>query len=198
MRGSFDRTGQDFMATVHPEITKELAEFIHKQHLFFVATAPLSEAGHINLSPKGLDSFRIVSPLRVAYLDMTGSGNETASHLLENGRITFMFCAFEGYPNVLRLYGTGHAVLPDTPEWDELSPMFELHYGARQIIVADLNRVHTACGYAVPLMEYVSERDQLIRWAEAKGDDGLVAYRQEKNLCSVDGLPSPLAALKEE
>ena len=185
------------MAKVYPHITDELADFIRQQHLFFVATAPLNEEGHVNLSPKGLNSFRILSPLRVGYLDMTGSGIETASHLQENGRITFMFCAFEGYPNVLRLYGTGRTVLPGTPEWDEISPQFELYYGARQIIVADLNRVHTACGYAVPLMEYAGERDQLQRWAAAKGDDGLVEYRQEKNLCSIDGLPSPLAETKQ-
>ena len=186
------------MGKVHPHITDELADFIRQQHLFFVATAPLSEAGHVNLSPKGLNSFRILSPMRVAYLDMTGSGIETSSHLQENGRITFMFCAFEGYPSVLRLYGTGSAVLPGTPEWDELSPQFELFYGARQIIVADLDRVHTACGYAVPLMDYVGERDQLQRWACAKGDEGLAEYRQEKNAFSIDGLPSPLGAVEPQ
>ena len=185
------------MAKVHPEITDELAEFIRQQHLFFVATAPLSEEGHVNLSPKGLNSFRILSPLRVAYLDMTGSGIETASHLQENGRITFMFCSFEGYPKVLRLYGTGHTVLPGTAEWDELSPQFELFYGTRQIIVADLHHIRTACGYGVPLMEYAGERDQMQRWAAAKGDEGLEEYRNEKNLCSIDGLPSPLGEAKK-
>jgi hypothetical protein len=109
-----------------------------------------------------------------------------------------MFCAFEGYPSVLRLYGTGYAVLPGTAEWDELSPQFELFYGARQIIVADLNRVYTACGYAVPLMDYVGERDQLHRWACSKGDEGLAEYRQAKNAASIDGLPSPLGAAEPQ
>src|SRR5687767_15228277 len=110
--------GDHSMAKVHPEITPELQQFIEQQHLFFVATAPLSSEGHVNLSPKGHDCLRVLSPMRVAYLDMTGSGNETSAHLLENGRITFLFCAFEGAPKILRLYGKGRTVLPGSAEWD--------------------------------------------------------------------------------
>lgn len=182
------------MAKVHENITPALRQFIEAQHLFFVATAPLSTEGHVNLSPKGHDCLRVLSTSRVAYLDLTGSGNETSAHLHENGRITFMFCAFEGPPNILRLYGQGKTVLPTAPEWAELYAQFPQEYlGVRQIIVADIERVVTACGYAVPLMDYVGERDTLERWADAKGADGLVQYRQQKNLCSIDGLPTPLA-----
>ena len=183
------------MAKLHEHITDSIRSFIEKQHLFFVATAPLSAEGHVNLSPKGLDSLRVLSRDRVAYLDLTGSGNETSAHLYENGRITFMFCAFDGPPNILRLYGTGRTVLLDSAEWDELYRQFPGDFaGVRQIIVADIDRVQTACGYAVPFMEFAGERETQRRWAESKGEDGLETYRQEKNLCSIDGLPTPLAA----
>lgn len=181
------------MGKVYDQIGDDLRKFIEKQPMFFVATAPLSAEGHVNVSPKGLDTFRILSPNRVAYLDMTGSGNETSAHINENGRITFMFCAFKGSPMIVRLYGTGRTVLPETPEWDALVPNFETYYGYRQIIVADITRVATSCGYSVPLMELVGQRDTLIKWAKAKGDDELVAYRQQKNQYSIDGLPAPLA-----
>ncbi|NET36580.1 MAG: pyridoxamine 5'-phosphate oxidase family protein, partial [Cyanothece sp. SIO1E1] len=131
------------MAKCFDGITEELQAFIAVQHLFFVATAPLNASGHINLSPKGLDSFRILSANRVAYLDLTGSGNETSAHLLENGRITFMFCAFQEPSCILRLYGQGRAVLPDAPEWDNLSAIFPSTAGTRQIIVADIEQVQT-------------------------------------------------------
>jgi len=180
------------MGKLYQNITDELREFIRAQHLFFVATAPLSAEGHVNLSPKGCDSLRILSPNRVAYLDITGSGIETSAHLLENGRITFMFCAFEGPPKILRLYGTGRPILPEMPEWDELFPLFPNLLGARQIILADIHRVYTSCGYTVPLYEYQGERDTWERWATAKGEDGLIEYRKEKNSASIDGLPTPL------
>lgn len=173
-------------------ITPELRTFIADQPLFFVASAPLSGEGHVNLSPKGLDCLRVLSPNRVAYLDLTGSGNETAAHLRENGRITFMFCAFTGPPRILRLYGVGEVVLPGTPEWGELVDLFPAHPGARQIIAADISRVQTSCGFAVPVMELVRQRDTLLRWAEAKGDE-LPKYREQKNRKSIDGLPAPLA-----
>jgi len=173
-------------------ITAELQAFIEAQPLFFVATAPLSPAGHVNLSPKGLDCFRVLSRSRVAYLDLTGSGNETAAHLCENARITFMFCAFGGSPRILRLYGTGRLVLPGEAQWAELAALFTEYPGVRQIVVADVERVQTSCGFAVPLMEYVGQRDTLLRWAEAKGDD-LRRYRREKNSQSIDGLPTPYA-----
>ncbi|HEV2147442.1 MAG TPA: pyridoxamine 5'-phosphate oxidase family protein [Longimicrobiaceae bacterium] len=181
------------MAKLFDEITPELRDFIARQPLFFVATAPLAEAGHVNLSPKGLDTFRVLGPRSVAYLDLTGSGNETAAHLLENGRITFLFCAFSGAPKILRLYGRGRVVLPDAPGWEALRGHFPDYPGARQVVLAEITRVQTSCGYAVPRMEMVEQRDTLLRWAEAK-EDTLPAYRREKNAASIDGLPAPLGA----
>jgi hypothetical protein len=179
------------MAKVVECITPELRAFIEAQPVFFVASAPLAEGGHVNLSPKGLDCLRVLSPSRVAYLDLTGSGNETAAHLRENGRVTFMFCAFAGPPRILRLYGTGEVVLPHTGRWAELADRFPAYTGARQIIAAEISRVQTSCGFAVPLMQHVRQRDTLLRWAESKGDD-LPRYRREKNARSIDGLPAPL------
>src|ERR1700744_4736086 len=166
--------------------------FIQKQKIYFTASAPLSAEGHVNLSPKGMDSFRILSPTRVAYMDIVGSGNETSAHILENGRITIMFCAFDGPPNILRLYGYGHTVLPGDEEWDQLAPLFELQLATRQIIVADIHKVQTSCGFGVPYYEYLGERDQAQQWAERKGAEGLEQYKQEKNRVSMDGLPTAL------
>lgn len=185
------------MAKTHEQITDDLAAFIAAQPLFFVGSAPLSADGHVNLSPKGLDCLRVLGPLRVAYLDLTGSGNETSAHLAENGRITLMFCAFSGPPSILRLYGRGEVVLPGGPLWEELRPLFPDHPGARQIVVAEISRVQTSCGFAVPLMTYTGQRDTLIRWAESRGPEALVAYRQEKNVRSIDGLPTPLAEQRQ-
>lgn len=170
----------------------EHEQFIAKQHIFFVGSAPLSADGHVNLSPKGHDVLRILSPNRVAYLDLTGSGNETSAHLMENGRLTIMFCAFEGAPNIMRLYGKGTVVLPDTREWDELYPLFPPLPGARQIIVLDFDLVQTSCGFAVPFMNYEGERETLQRWAAQKGEEGLKHYVAEKNSASIDGMPTPL------
>ena len=185
------------MAKVHPKITVEHQEFIARQHIFFVSSAPLNPAGHVNLSPKGLDCFRVLSPLRVAYMDLISSGNETSAHLLENGRITLMFCAFEGPPNILRLYGKGHSVLPGQPEWHELSQYFTLYPSTRQLIVADITRVQTSCGFGVPLYDYSGERDQHFRWVENKGKAGLEAYQVENNMVSIDGLPTALYKQKQ-
>ena len=184
------------MGKFHDSIQSHHAAFIEKQKLFFVATAPLGTEGHVNLSPKGLDSFRVLSTNRVAYLDITGSGNETSAHLLENGRITFMFCAFEGAPNILRLYGTGRTILAGDEEWDALLKLFTPQLSTRQIIVADIHKVQTSCGFGVPLYEYTGERDQAQKWAESKGADGIHAYQQEKNLVSLDGLPTALGQLE--
>jgi hypothetical protein len=181
------------MAKVFADLTEELQQFIAKQQMFFVATAPLDPTGHVNLSPKGLDSFRVLSPQRVAYLDLTGSGNETSAHLQENGRITFMFCAFQGKPLILRLYGQGKTILPDSPDWDSLARHFSPILGTRQIIAADIDRVQTSCGSGVPLYSYQQQRDVIIHWAETKGADGLEKYHQQKNQTSLDGLPTPLA-----
>src|SRR6188472_2358099 len=140
------------------EITAEHKSFIGDQHLFFVTTAPLNEKGHINLSPKGFDCFRVLSPTRVGYLDIVGSGNETSAHLLENGRITFMFCAFDGPPKILRLYGKGYTVLPGEAECGDLSKQFSILPATRQIIVDDIFNVHKSCGFGVPLYAYSGER----------------------------------------
>jgi Pyridoxamine 5'-phosphate oxidase len=166
--------------------------FIEHQKMFFVATAPLQAEGHVNCSPKGGDCFRVLAPNQVAYLDLTGSGNETSAHLLQNGRITFMFCAFDGPPNILRLYGQGHTVLPTDHGWSELIARFDPHPASRQIIVADIDKVQTSCGYSVPLYEYTGERDHAYKWAAHKGPDGLIQYREEKNRVSIDGLPTAL------
>jgi hypothetical protein len=170
--------------------------FIEKQQLFFVASAPLNGNGHINLSPKGTSCFKVLSPNKVMYLDIVGSGNETSAHLLENGRITFMFCAFDGPPNILRLYGQGYTVLPGDEEWPELSQFFILPLSARQIIVANIYKVQTSCGFSVPYYSYKGERDHAQKWAENKGAEALETYKQEKNLVSLDGLPTALAVAK--
>ena len=182
------------MGKVHPAITPELASFIEAQPLFFVATAPLSASGHVNLSPKGLDCFSVLSGDRVAYLDLTGSGNETAAHLMENGRITIMFCAFEGPPRILRLYGAGSVVLPGDARWGELIGRFPAHEGARQIVEAAIDRVQTSCGFGVPLLEFTGQRDTLVRWAQKQGPEGLADYQRRNNALSIDGLPASASA----
>lgn len=186
------------MGRVIPEITPELRGFIDSQPLFFVATAPLTPDGRVNVSPKGLDTFAVLSPTRVAYLDLTGSGNETAAHLLENKRITFMFCSFAGPPRILRLYGRGRVVLPADEGWTGLRSRFPDLPGGRQVILADIERVQTSCGFGVPLMEHLGPRDTLVRWAAAKGDEGLADYRRAKNAESIDGLRTRFAPPRAE
>ncbi len=183
------------MGKEYSQISAEHSEFIEKQKLFFVCTAPLSAEGHINVSPKGFDCFRMLSPSRVGYLDIVGSGNETSAHLQENGRITFMFCAFDGSPKILRLYGRGRTVLPVDMEWAELAQHFTILPATRQIIVADISMVKSSCGFGVPLYDYAGERDHAFKWAEKKGEDGLEEYKKEKNRVSIDGLPAPIANL---
>ncbi|MGZ3778619.1 MAG: pyridoxamine 5'-phosphate oxidase family protein, partial [Mucilaginibacter sp.] len=167
------------MAKFSDRILPQHREFIENQKMFFVSSAPLGTDGHVNLSPKGIDSFRVLSESRVAYMDIIGSGNETSAHLLENGRITIMFCAFEGPPNILRLYGKGYTVLPGSAEWDILAGQIQLRLATRQIIVADIAQVQTSCGFSVPLYEYLGERDHAEKWADNKGADGLEAYKKE-------------------
>jgi len=186
------------MAKLYDQITDDLAAFIRAQPLFFVASAPLDAHGHINLSPKGLDTFRILSPQQVAYLDITGSGNETSAHVAENGRLTFMFCSFVHPPRILRLYGEGRVIVLGSTEWELLAPQFQQYPGMRQIIVADITRIQTSCGFGVPLMDYVAQRDAAIRWAETKGEQGITAYQCEKNVTSIDGLRTPLAEQLEQ
>jgi hypothetical protein len=187
------------MAKVHPEIDSEMAAWIASQPLFFVASAPLSAGGHVNLSPRGLDSLRVIGPREVAFYDLTGSGNETASHLAENGRITLMFCAFEGAPRILRLYGRGEVVRPEEAGWRELHSHFDMALPpARQIIHIKVSRVQTSCGYGVPLMSLQGERDELIKWADKKGAAGLTDYQQRNNHHSIDGLAAPGITPAEE
>ena len=157
--------------------------------MFFVATAPGGNAGHVNLSPKGLDTLRIMSPNRATYLDLTGSGVETIAHLRDNGRITLMACAFAGAPRISRIYGTGTVHERGSSAFEELAPNFPELPGGRAIIDIAVDRVSTSCGFAVPMMDLVSDRDRLLDWARAKGDDALVDYRASKNAASIDGLP---------
>lgn len=180
------------MAKFYDSIPDDLAQWISEQHIFFVGSAPLAAEGHVNLSPKGLDAFRVLSSNKVAYLDMTGSGNETSAHLKENGRITFLFCSFETAPRILRLYGTGRVVLATDSEWGKLSALYTIYPGTRQIVVADIHKVQTSCGFGVPFMDYVGDRESLSKWAENKGEDGLLAYQREKNQRSLDGLATHL------
>ncbi len=177
------------MGKVFDSITDEMRAFVEKQPLFFVSTAP-REGGHVNVSPKGLDSFAVLSATQVAYLDLTGSGAETIAHLRENGRLTMMFCAFEGLPNIVRFYGKGRVVLPSDPEFAELEVRFPKRGAVRSIIVLDVERTSTSCGYGVPVMEFVKDRPTLGDWASARSDEEVRAYQAEKNQHSIDGLPA--------
>lgn len=178
------------MAKFYPQLDDNLKAFITRQHIFFVATAPSD--GRVNLSPKGLDSLRVLDDKRVAYLDLTGSGNETAAHLLADGRMTLMFCAFEGDHRIMRLYGHGRAIKPGDSEWATLAPQFPTLPGARQIILLDIESLQTSCGAGVPLYEYRGEREALLRWVDKKGEQGVHDYQHEKNQVSIDGLPTGL------
>lgn len=177
------------MGKVHTEIDGYLAKLIQSQHVFFVASAPLSSEGNLNLSPKGLDSFRILGPRTVAYLDLIGSGVETIAHLKENGRIILMFCAFDGPPIIVRLHGRGRVVEPESPEFSSFVSQFPVFGSTRSIIVVDVTRISSSCGFGVPRLKYEGDRDQVFRWAQKKGPEGLKAYKREKNRRSIDGLP---------
>ncbi len=176
------------MGKILQALDDETKQFIQAQSMFFVASAPFDPEGHINLSPKGLDTFRILGPRTVAYLDFTGSGVETIAHLKENGRIVLMFCAFQGPPNILRLHGRGRTVELHEPEFNTLQAHFQVYESTRSIIVIELTRIANSCGYGVPLLKYEGERSQMAAWASKQGPDGLKAYRQEKNSRSIDGL----------
>jgi hypothetical protein len=176
------------MGKVYDGIDSALESFIGRQHVFFVGTAPGSPEGHLNVSPKGLDTFRILGPKSVAYLDLTGSGIETVAHLRENGRITLMFCAFEGRPLIVRLYGRGRVVEPGDADWDGLIARFPEYPGARSVVVVAVERIADSCGFAVPVYQYQGERPQLIDYAVRKGPDGLERYKARKNRASIDGL----------
>lgn len=180
------------LGTVYSSILPKHEEFIKKQRIFFVGSAPLNEEGHVNISPKGYDVLRIFSPNEVAYIDLTGSGNETSAHLIDNGRVTFMFLAFEGPPMILRLYGKGKIILPESPEWDNMAKHFEILPGSRQIVHARIETVKTSCGFSVPFYSYHGERDTLQKWAENKSEEDLENYWKKKNSISMDGIVTPI------
>jgi hypothetical protein len=179
------------MGKVHDGIDGRLREFIERQHLFFVATAPLSGDGHINLSPRGIPGTAcVVEEHTFAWLDLTGSGSETVAHLRENGRITVMFCAFDGAPNIMRLHGQGRVVTVYDDEYAAWADRFDTLPGARAVIVVDVERVSDSCGWGVPLMDHVGERDLLQQYFGRRGFDGSADYRRRKNRTSLDGLPA--------
>jgi hypothetical protein len=181
------------MSKLFEQLEPEHRAFIEKQHIFFVASA--APGAHVNLSPKGLDTLRVLDERSVVYLDLTGSGNETAAHLKADGRLTFMFCAFEGAPLILRLYGRGVVLARGTKAYKRLlAERFggEERVGARQMVRLDVELVQTSCGYAVPNLVFRKERPGLDAWAIDKGADGLTTYRRNKNTTSLDGLPTGL------
>ncbi len=178
------------MGKVLPEIDDSLAAWIAEQKLFFTATAPLAEDGKINCSPKGMDSFRVLDPHTVAYLDLTGSGAETIAHLRENGRIVIMFCAFDGAAKIVRLHGRGEVLEAGSSAYGELAGRFPELPGARSIIRVTVKRVSDSCGYGVPVYRYEQDRDTMVKWADRKGPDGIREYQEKNNTRSIDGLPA--------
>lgn len=180
------------MGKLYKQLTDELAGFIRRQKLFFVGTAACD--GRVNISPKGMDTLRVVAEDRVVWLNLTGSGNETAAHLRENDRITLMFCALEGDPLILRLYGHARIFHPYDAEWDSLLAFFPPIPGARQIVDMAVDMAQTSCGFGVPLFEFKAERDQLEKWAVKKGPEGIRQYWAEKNRISLDGKATGIVA----
>jgi len=178
------------MGKVHDRIEGPLREWIERQHVLFVGTAATEVDATVNVSPKGMaGTFVVLDDLRCAYLDLTGSGIETVAHLRENGRITLMWCAFEGPARIVRIHGRGDVVVPGDAQWDELQSQFPSHAGARAIVVVAADRVSDSCGYSVPLMSFEADRDRLTTWSESRSPEELVEYRQLKNARSIDGLP---------
>ena len=176
------------MAVQFPELSDELSQFIGEQKIFFVATA--APDGRINLSPKGQDSLRVLNPQEILWMNLTGSGNETAAHLAEFNRITMMWCAFEGPPRILRVYGTAQVFHPRDARWGEFSTQLPSTTGTRQYVLVSIDLVQTSCGYAVPFMNYVEDRRVLSTWAEKKGEEGISEYWQKRNQLSIDGKPT--------
>jgi hypothetical protein len=176
------------MGTSTPELTTLHKRFISTQQMFFVATAPAD--GFINLSPKGMDSFRIIDDKTVVWLNLTGSGNETAAHVIDDNRMTIMMNAFEGNPMILRLYGTAEVIHHRDSNWGKYFDLFKSTLGARQIFKMYIEKVQTSCGFGVPIMEYKQNRTELDRWTEKKGDEGLLKYWEEKNTISLNGKPT--------
>ena len=179
------------MGKVYEGIDESIRRFIETRHVFFVATAPLEASGHVNLSPKGLDAFRVLAPNEVVYLDYVGSGAETIAHVRENGRITIMFCAFEGPPRKsFRLYGRAEVIEPRDSSFPELEKLFATDVEPRSFIRVYVDRVADSCGFGVPLYTAEGARRQLFDWAERKGREGLHAYQVDKNATSIDGMPA--------
>lgn len=178
------------MAKFYPDINPSLQEFIKAQRIFFTATA--AHTGRINLSPKGIDTFRCIDNKTAAYLDLTGSGNETAAHLHQDSRMTLMFCSFSEQPLILRLYGQGRVIHPRDTAWQTFYPLFNSFPGERQIIVLDVELAQTSCGTGVPIYELKAERQAIIEWATKKGEQGLDEYWKMKNIKSIDGFPTKL------
>jgi hypothetical protein len=178
------------MGKTYEGISPELKAWVEKQPVFFVGTAPRADDGHVNVSPKGLDSLRILGPQRVAYLDLTGSGAETIAHVRENGRIVIMFCAFSGPPKIVRFHGKASVITSRSASWPELRGQFPAHLGARAIIDVAVTRTSDSCGYGVPAFEKAAQREALDMWTHKKGGEGIVAYRRQKNARSIDGLPA--------
>jgi hypothetical protein len=177
------------MAQVIDALDDALIEWIGEQHVFFVASAP-SAGGHVNVSPKGYDSFRVLDQHTVAYLDLTGSGAETIAHVRDNGRLTIMFCAFDGPPRILRLFGTGRVHVGASQRYAELAPRFTEQPGARTIIELTIDRIQTSCGFSVPFMQFSDERPTLRQWAARREPEQLAEYHATKNTTSIDGLPA--------
>lgn len=173
------------MSEKFPQLSAEHIAFIQRQHIYFVGTA--AAEGFVNVSPKGLDSLRVVSPQEVIWLNLTGSGNETAAHLLEQPRMTIMFCSFDTQPLILRLYGQAEAIHPRDAAWESLITQFPEDPGARQIFRLKLQLVQTSCGFAVPQYAYQGDRQTLQKWSQKKGNDGIEDYWREKNALSLDG-----------
>ena len=173
------------MSKTYPAITEKLHTFIEQQQMFFVATA--AQQGRVNISPKGLDSLRVLNDKRVVWLNLTGSGNETSAHLQQANRITIMFCSFSGTPMILRLYGKAREITHNDPEWDKLHSLFSTLPGSRQIFDIEIELVQTSCGTGVPLFDFVDDRDQLSSWAIKKGEKGIRKYWKDKNQVSLDG-----------
>ncbi|TVT55385.1 MAG: pyridoxamine 5'-phosphate oxidase family protein [Sedimenticola thiotaurini] len=176
------------MGQRYNEIPQKVMTFIQNQKVFFVGTAAAD--GRVNISPKGMDSLRVIDSQRVLWLNVTGSGNETAAHVAELPRMTLMFCAFEGNPMILRLYGTARVIHTYDEEWERLYPLFNPTPGVRQIFDLSVDLVQTSCGMGVPFYDYAGERDQLMAWTVKKGDEGIRDYWQEKNQQSLDGKPT--------
>lgn len=176
------------MGKVYERIDPSLKQFIEDQKVFFVATAPLAENGHINVSPKGLDSLRVLDEQTVAYADLTGSGIETVAHVKENGRIVIMFCAFDGSPNIIRLHGFGEVITPEHHDFESLQEQFPACEGLRCFVRVKCQRISDSCGWGVPKYEFREDRTQLTAWARTKGLSGIEEYQREKNATSLDGL----------